>query len=494
MLRNIFPFRRRGVSGAPRRSPAPPPSRRPDRVPAEAAQVLLDAQREAIDIRRQADADVRREKQRLSEIEGRLIEREERLDQKLNEIETKAHRLQEKAQETRAKEEDIARLERAQRAKLAELSGITAEEAERRVIAETEARAQQDLVRRMRALEASNREALEKRANEILASVIQRYAASHVSETTTSVVHLPNDDMKGRIIGKEGRNIRVLENVTGCEIIVDETPGTITVSGFSPLRRQVARVAIERLVEDGRIQPARIEEIVARAKKEVAKSVREAGEEAVYDLGITEFDPHLVQLIGRLKFRTSYGQSVLQHSWEAARIAAMLAEELGADVNVAKRATLLHDIGKAVDHEVEGNHVEIGISIMRKFGIPEPIIKTAAAHHEEYPYESIEAVIVQVADAISASRPGARRESYEQYVRRMEDLERIASSFAGVHKAYAIAAGREVRVFVEPQKVDDLTAIKLSQDIARRIERELQYPGEVKVNVIRELRTEATAK
>ncbi len=472
----------------------PKPSINFNQTKAQAAQIILEAKQEAIEIRRQMDEDIRKEKQRLMQLEERVVQREERLASKLDEMEAKARRLQDKVKAVQEKETQIETLRQEEEKRLSEVAGLSPIEAEKKVLASAEERMRDEAVRRMRKLDQVSKEEWERKANDILASVIQRYAASQVSETTTSVVHLANDDMKGRIIGKEGRNIKVLENITGCEILVDETPGTIVVSGFSPLRRQIAKVAIERLVEDGRIQPARIEEVVMKAKKEVAKEVMEAGEEVVFDLGITDLHPNLVQLIGRLKFRTSYGQSILQHSWEAARIAIMLAEELGADVNIAKRATLLHDIGKAVDHEVEGDHVEIGTNIMRKFNIPEAIIKAAAAHHEDYPYETIEAIIVQVSDAISASRPGARRESYELYVKRMEDLERIASSYDGVQKAYAISAGREVRVFVKPEKVDDLTAIKLAQDIAQKIEQELEYPGEVKVNVVRELRTEAVAK
>lgn len=460
----------------------------------EAAQILLEARQEALEIRRQVDNENRTEKQRLMQLEERVVQREERLAAKLEEMEAKARRLQEKVKQVQEKETSIEEIRNQELNKLSEISGLSPIDAEQKVLALAEERTKAEIVRRVRKLDQVGRDEWEKKANDMLASIIQRYAASQVSETTTSVVHLSDDSMKGRIIGKEGRNIKVLENITGCEILVDETPGTIVVSGFSPLRRQIAKVAIERLIEDGRIQPARIEEVVTKAKKEVAKNVTEAGEEVVYDLGVTDLHPNLVQLIGRLKFRTSYGQSILQHSWEAARIATMLAEELGADVNVTKRATLLHDIGKAVDHEVEGNHVEIGVNIMKKFGIPEVIIKAAAAHHDNYPFETMEALIVQVADAISASRPGARRESYELYVKRMEDLERLATSFDGVQKAYAISAGREVRVFVKPDKIDDLTAIKLAQEIAAKIEQELEYPGDVKVNVVRELRVEALAK
>ncbi|MDO8512861.1 MAG: ribonuclease Y [bacterium] len=460
----------------------------------EAAEIVMEAKQEAIEIRRRVDEDTHQEKQRLAQLEERVIQREERIAVKLDEMEAKARRLQEKIKAVQEKEASVDQLYAEEQQKLSEVAQLSPMEAEKKVLFAAEERTKVELVRRMRKLEEVGRDEWEKRANNLLAQVVQRYAASQVSETTTSVVHLADDTLKGRIIGKEGRNIKVLETITGCEILVDETPGTIVVSGFSPLRRQIAKVSIERLIEDGRIQPARIEEVVAKAKKDIAKNVMEAGEEVVYDLGITDFHPNLVQLIGRLKFRTSYGQSILQHSWEAARIATMLCEELGGDVNITKRATLLHDIGKAVDHEVEGNHVEIGINIMKKFSIPEAIIKAAAAHHDSYPFETMEALIVQVADAISASRPGARRESYELYVKRMEDLERLAQAFDGVQKVYAISAGREVRVFVQPEKVDDLSAIKLAQDIAAKIEQELEYPGDVKVNVVRELRAEAIAK
>lgn len=485
---------------------APTPTRRGERrrerpVPrtageahVEAQHLILQAQREALEIRKRIDEEARRERQQLHDLEEKLAAREERAEAKLETLEQKALRLQEKVAEMKASEaalqEERANLQR----ELEEVAHLSRADAEARVLALAEEATKAEIVRRARKLEALGREDLERKAGELLAAVLQRYAASHVAETSTSVVHLPTDELKGRIIGKEGRNIRVLEAATGCEIIVDETPGVILVSGFNPLRREVTKRALEQLAADGRIQPARIEEVVARVKKDINEEIRAAGEEVVFDLGITEFPAALVQLIGRLKYRTSYGQSILQHSWEAARIGAMLAGELGADVNLVKRAVLLHDIGKAVDHEVEGTHVEIGEQIMKKYGVPEPIRKAASAHHEDYPFETIEAVIVQIADAVSASRPGARRESYEDYVKRLSDLEEVATSFEGVEKAYAIAAGREVRVFVEPRKVDDLAAIRLAQSIAAKIEQELRYPGEVKVNVIRETRTEATAR
>lgn len=483
--------------------PTPPPqrpARRPrdgadiERARVTAERILLDAQQAALDLRKSADEELRQEREEFRGLERKLTEREERLDQKLGALEQKALRLQERAQEVNAQAAAHAE-ERARVGKeLEAVAGLTRSEATARVIALAEEEAKADIVRRVRKLEGEAREDLERKAHAVLASVIQRYAAAHVSENSTTVIHLPNDELKGRIIGKEGRNIRVFEQVTGCDLIVDETPGTIIVSGFNPLRREVARRALQKLVDDGRIQPSRIEGVVEDVKKEISKEIRAAGEEVCYDLGITEFPQPLIQLIGRLKYRTSYGQNMLQHSWEAARVGALLAEELGADVNVVKRAILLHDIGKAVDHEVEGTHVEIGEQIMKKYGIPEAIAKAAAAHHEDYPYETIEAVIVQICDAISASRPGARRESYEEYVKRLTDLEQIAMSFEGVEKAYAFSAGREVRVFVKPDRVDDLHAIKLAQGIAARIQQELKYPGEVKVNVIRETRAEATAR
>lgn len=483
------------VPSAPARTRVPPPdSLPPEAAHVEAQRVLLEAQQSALELRKRVDDEIRQEREQLHALERKLAEREDRVALKLEALEQKALRLQERLTEVNAKEtalhDERLRLQRA----LEEVASLTKAEAAARVLTLAEEEAKMDIVRRVRKLEGQAQEDLEKKAHLLLASVIQRYAAPHVSENSTTGVHLPNDEIKGRVIGKEGRNIRALEAATGCDIIVDETPGTIIVSGFNPLRREVARRALERLVADGRIQPARIEEVVANVKQEIAEEIRAAGEEVCYDLGITEFSPSLVQLIGRLKYRTSYGQSILQHSWEAARIGAMLAEELGADVNVVKRAVLLHDVGKAVDHEVEGTHVEIGDEIMKKYGVPEAVRKAAAAHHEDYPYETIEAIIVQIADAISASRPGARRESYEEYVKRLSELEDIATSFQGVEKAYAIAAGREVRVFVEPKAVDDLQAMRLAQGIAGKIEQEMKYPGEVKVNVIRETRAEATAR
>jgi ribonuclease Y len=351
-----------------------------------------------------------------------------------------------------------------------------------------EERYQEDFVARLAKLEREGAERLDRRAKDILTTAIHRMGNSVASETLTTSVIIPNEETKGKIIGKEGRNIKTFERAAGVELIVDDTPGTIIISAFDPVRRQIARVALENLILDGRIQPAKIEEMVQKATSEINKIIKEKGEQACYEAGVFNMDPRLVSILGRLYFRTSYGQNVLQHSIEMAHIAGMLAEELGADVQVARAGALFHDIGKAVDHEVQGTHVEIGRRILQKFGADERIIKAMQAHHEEYPYETIESIIVQVADAISGGRPGARRESVEQYIKKLEDLEKIALSQPGVEKAYAIQAGREIRVFVNPTQINDLEAHATARDIALQIERELKYPGEIKVTVIRENR------
>ena len=452
------------------------------------AQLRQQAESAAREIRTQAEKELDSRRQQLVELEKRVAERETTLTTRLTAQEQKEEQLKATKEALARQQEELTRLRRDEEQKLADISGLTSEQAEARVLQLAEERTKEEIVRRVRKLEQEGDKQWEAKARDILSTVIQRYASSHVAESVTSHVTVSDESMIGRIIGKEGRNIQHLERLTGCEIIIDEPPNSIMISGFSPVRRQVAKSALEQLMKDGRIHPGRIEEVVEDAKKKINEDIREAGEAVVYDLGIIDFPEKLVHLIGRMKYRTSYRQNILKHSWEAASIAAMLAEELGADVTLAKKATLLHDIGKAIDHEVEGNHVEIGEKIMRKFGIDEKIIRAAAAHHEDYPFDTVEAIIVQVADAVSAARPGARRDSLENYVKRMEDLENIAASYEGVEKAYAIHAGREVRVFVYPQSIDDLQAIKLAQTIAKQIEQELTYPGEVKVNVIRERR------
>jgi len=369
------------------------------------------------------------------------------------------------------------------------VAALTKDEAKAILMKEVEELAQEEFMSRLRKLERASSEELEAKSRNLLSLVIQRCAATHAVETTTTTVHLPNDEMKGRIIGKEGRNIKAIEQLTGTEIIVDDTPGAITVSGFSSIRRQVAKIALEKLIQDGRIQPTKIEEAVDNAKKDLALDIKKAGEDALYELGVplTAFDPKLIQILGRLKYRTSYGQNQLRHSVEVATLAGMLAQELGADVTVCKRGGLLHDIGKAVDHDVQGAHPEIGYNIMKKFGLPEEICYQSLGHHEDKP-QTLEAILVKAADAISGARPGARKESYELYIQRLEELEKTAMAFPGVEKVYAIQAGREVRVFVEPKIVDDFGALRLAKDIAQKIESELKYPGEIKVNVIRETR------
>jgi ribonuclease Y len=332
------------------------------------------------------------------------------------------------------------------------------------------------------------REKLEKKAQEIITSSLQRYSSSVVSEVTTTYVNLPSEELKGKIIGKEGRNIKALERLTGVEVVVDESPDSVMISSFDPIRRQVAKIALEDLIKDGRIQPAKIEEAVAQARDKVNEKTKEAGEAAVFDVGLTGLDPRLVQLVGRLRYRTSFGQNVLLHSIEAAHIAGMIAAELKANVRTAKTGALLHDIGKAIDHEVQGSHVEIGRRILQKFGVDENVIKAMQAHHGDHPYETPESIIVQVAESISAARPGARKDTVEVYLKRLEDIERITTGFEGVEKSYAIQAGREVRVFVIPDKIDDLSMYKLAKDIAGKIEEDLQYPGEIKITVIRENR------
>lgn len=451
------------------------------------------AEEDAIKIRAESEKELDERRKQIIELEQRVATREEQLAGKLDKLESRESDLKRKSEETDAKRIELDRMREEEEIKLAEISGLTQDQAAARVLELAENRTREDVLRRIKKIEHEGEKRLEETARNIMANIIQRYAASHVAETSTSHVTVGDESLIGRVIGKEGRNIQHLERITGCEIVIDETPNAITISCFSPIRRQVAKTALEQLLKDGRIHPGRIEEVVEDAKKRINDDIREAGEAVVYDLGIVDFPDKLIHLIGRLKYRTSYRQNMLRHSWEAAYVASMLAEELGADVTVAKKATLLHDIGKAIDHDVEGNHVEIGEKIMRKFGIDERIIQAARSHHGDYPYETVEAIIVQVADAISAARPGARRENLEQYIKRMEDLENIATSYEGVAKAYAIHAGREIRVFVEPKAVDDLKAAKLAQDIARQIEQELTFPGDIRVNVIRELRAEAKA-
>lgn len=425
----------------------------------------------------------------LKKTEERLIKKEELLDQRQLDIDREAEHIKQSAEEIKKIRERAENLALDREKALEEAAKMTRTEAKEELMRTIEKTEAEDLSVRLQKLESGGAERLDRRAKDILATVIQRLASSTASEFMVTTVAIPSEDLKGKIIGKEGRNIRAFERASGVELVVDETPGSIVISSFDPVRRQIARVALEALIQDGRIQPAKIEEAVEKARGEISKIIKEKGEQAMYECGLFNFDPKLVSILGRLHFRTSYGQNVLQHSIEMAHLAGMLAEELGADVKVAKAGALYHDIGKAVDHEVQGTHVDIGRKILQKFNVDPRIIQAMQSHHEEYPYETLESVIVQTADAISGGRPGARRDSVENYLKRLGELEAIANSFPGIEKSYALQAGREVRVFVTPAEVTDLEARKLARDIALRIEQELKYPGEIKVNVIRESRS-----
>lgn len=454
----------------------------------EAKETLLKAKEKANKILEEIKAQERERQKQLTRMEDRLLRKEQNLDQKNNQLEKDYSDFKGRVQKVKKIKEELLNLRQAQLKELEKIAKLTQEQAKEELLTAAEKEHQQTLLERIKKLESFGQEELNKKAQKIIALAMQRYAASQASEITSTAVNLPNDDLKGRIIGKEGRNIKTLEKLTGVEILVDDTPGAIVVSGFDPVRRQIAKIALEKLIIDGRIQPARIEEAVEKAGQEISEKIQEAGEAAVYDVGVAGLNPQLIKVLGRLRFRTSYGQNVLLHSIEVAHLAGAIASELGADVDLAKKAGLLHDIGKAVDHEVQGSHVEIGKKILKKFDIDEKVIKAMQAHHEEYPYESIESILVQVADAISGARPGARKDTLEAYLKRLEELEKVANSFSGVEKAYAIQAGREVRVFVQPESIDDLGSYRLAKDIADQIQQDLKYPGEIKVNVIRETR------
>ncbi|OGJ04277.1 ribonuclease Y [Candidatus Nomurabacteria bacterium RIFCSPLOWO2_12_FULL_46_14] len=430
----------------------------------------------------------KKKEQEFKETEKRLIKKDEFLDARQMEVNKEAEDIKLKVEEIKKIQEKILRVEEEKGIELERVANLSAEEAKAELLRDIEKKYEEDLVIRIQKLESANEEKLDRRAKDILATSIQRLASSTASELMTTVVSIPNNEIKGKIIGKEGRNIRAFERAAGVELIVDDTPGSIIISSFDPVRRQVARLALENLILDGRIQPAKIEELVEKAKEEINKIIKEKGEQAVYECGIFNFDPRIVAIIGRLYFRTSYGQNVLQHSIEMAHIAGMIAEELGADVAIAKAGALVHDIGKALDHEVQGTHVEIGIRILQKFGADERIITAMKSHHEDYPYETIEAIIVQTADAISGGRPGARRDSVENYLKRLQELETLVNSFPAVEKSYALQAGREIRIFVTPEKITDAEAKLMARDIAIKIEQELKYPGEIKVTLIRETR------
>lgn len=451
--------------------------------------LLIQGKEKAMKVVEDAKRDEEVRRRDFRDIEKRLLDRESMFDKQLLEFQEKQTQLVEKAKKVEAVKLEIQRLREEEVKKLESLAVLSQDAAKEELFRRIEELSKDDLFSRIRKLEAASSEEYERKAKTILATIIQRCASSHAVETTTTAVQLTSDDMKGRIIGKEGRNIKAIEQMTGTEIIVDETPNMITISAFSPVRRQVAKRALDKLLADGRIHPGRIEEAVEEAKKELALEMKKAGEDACYELGVNvaSIDPKLIQILGRLKFRTSYGQNVLVHSMEVARLATLLGQELGADVTVCKKGGLFHDIGKAVDHDMQGAHPEIGYNIMKKFGFPEEIAYQSIAHHEDMP-KTLEGMIVKAADAISGARPGARKDTLEQYVQRLEELEAAAMSFPGVEKVYAIQAGREIRVFVQPKEVDDFRAHQLAREIAQKIESELQYPGEIKVTLIRETR------
>ena len=447
------------------------------------------------------DKEMRERRAEVQRSERRIIQREETLDKKSDNLESREESLNKREEALNQRVTDIGKLEEKaqelynrQENELERIASMSQDEAKQLIIERVQKEAFHDAAASVRDIEAKAKEEGEKKARNIIALAIQRCAADHVAETTVSVINLPNDDMKGRIIGREGRNIRALETATGVELIIDDTPEAVIVSAFDPVRREIARLAVEHLITDGRIHPARIEEVVDKAKKEVDQQIREAGDNALFETGINGIHPELVKLLGRLKYRTSYGQNVRKHSIEVSHLAGLMAAELGADVQLAKRAGLLHDIGKAVDHEAEGTHVTLGAELARKYRESPDVIHAILAHHNDIEPQTVEAVLVQAADAISAARPGARRESIENYIKRLETLEAIATSFDGVEKSYAIQSGREVRIMVKPDDVTDEGTRVLAREVAKRIEKEMQYPGQIRVNVIRETRATEYAK
>ncbi|MGB3974179.1 MAG: ribonuclease Y, partial [Peptococcia bacterium] len=461
---------------------------------AKKKEIILEAKDEVHRLRTETDRELRERRNEVQRMERRINQKEESLDRKAEAIERKEENLQRNEKELEKQKQLVAELQQKQIAELERVSGLSFEQARTILLAKVEDEIKHETAMMIKDYEQQAKEEADKKAREILSLAIQRCAADHVAETTVSVVALPNDEMKGRIIGREGRNIRTLESLTGIDLIIDDTPEAVILSGFDPIKREVARNAIEKLINDGRIHPAKIEEMVEKSQKEIEQRIREEGEQATFDTGVNGLHIELIKLLGRLKFRTSYGQNVLKHSIEVAHLARMMAAEIGADENLAKRAGLLHDIGKAIDHEVEGPHVTIGADLAKKYRESPDVVHAIAAHHGDEPFQSVEAVLVAAADAVSAARPGARRETLENYIKRLEKLEGIANSFDGVEKSYAIQAGREIRIIVKPDKIDDATSVRLSRDIVKEIESNLEYPGQIKVVVIRETRAVDYAK
>lgn len=455
---------------------------------------VLEVKEEAHQIRKEIDRETKDRRAEIQKLERRNLQKEEALDKKALNLEAKEDKLALKLKAVEQKETEAEELYAQQIKELERISQLTIEEAKGQLLADVEKEVKHDTVVLIKDIESKAREEANKKAKDILAYAIQKCAADYVAESTVSLVNLPNDEMKGRIIGREGRNIRALETLTGVDLIIDDTPEAVILSSFDPIRREVARMALEKLIIDGRIHPARIEEMVEKSKKEIEQIIKTEGENATFEVGIHNLHPELIRLVGRLKYRTSYGQNVLKHSIEVAHLAGLMASELGADVKVAKRAGLLHDIGKAVDHDLEGTHIELGMQILRKYRESKAVIHAMSTHHGDYEPESIEAILVTAADALSAARPGARRETLDTYIKRLEALESIANSYDGVEKSFAIQAGREVRVVVIPDKVNDDDMFLLAREISKKIEADLDYPGQIKVNVIRESRVTDFAK